>query len=644
MSARKLSSTAGSSEAGKSLKLASNPATSPKILATLAKDSDREVRSAVARNPNTPLENLFALWKKFPEAYLENSLRDYWTLTQAEPETWDWPKGVRWEVYKHLIKTDDYKNLAILMDENERCGFVSGYYAPSYGQRAKYLAKDPSEKVLLRLFDRANWYPENRDGLAAVPIKTLNALATHPSLKVRCALASFKLTPPSVRLILVSDPDAEVRVAVAQNSFRGKGAADMREVWDKLGHDPSAEVRTSVCNHSGIDSELIAKLSRDHDLKVRIGAAGSPSAGRETIARLSNDPVDEVRAAVGQNEKVAVEFLDELARRKDPTLQAAILTNGSASFEALEHILKKCSSVTQRNLFHNRRFGASYIHRLFKALHSEVKVELAGQGGVKADVLVQLTRDSDPKVRLALAARLLIGKFQHATPTNYKLVELLVRDAHPEVRKKIVNDRRISSEQLTRLSRDSEPQVRCEIAKRSYGTMLVMLCGDEDPEVRYEAAANILQKLEWHRTYKCYDAYRALYSIARGALVGLTSDPYHQIPLLIAKAAEAPPEALNILFSSSAVRARKRFPYGAILDFRLDRSWPRKSKAALTISPCTPSAAALDAYAHRKNRFLRLLAAKYHRTRISTLRHLTKDDEKVIREAAKATLERRVGK
>ncbi len=636
---------------------ASNPGTAPGILVDLALDKDfpRKVRAAVARNPNTPLKTLFDLWRRDPAAYLENPIREYWALAQSEPPWHVWPDHARWAVYMYLVEKGDGRNLSLFMSEEDRIGTTSHYplRGPGMARKVNSLAQDPSEAVRFELFNKP-YHGNDKQVLAAISKNVFCKLAVDPSRLVRTSVAGLSVTPPSARLILVDDHTKSVRLALAKNPYRGDGKKWMKAVWEKLARDRHDDIRGAICQHAGMDPKLITEISRDKKPLLRMAAANSPSASHETFVRLSRDRAGAVRGAVGQNGKVASEFLDELARRKyDAPLHEGILANGSAPPEALAHILRKCPMAAKMNIFKNPQCDAELIQRLWDELGTAVKLSIAGRPVISADILIALTREPDPRIRFALTERHLGGCYYHTTDTNHKLVALLVKDKDPEIRKRIVHDKRITDVQLAKLGEDVSAAVRCEVAKHFSGSpeeTLVMLCRDKDPTIRFEAACNILQRLERYRTYRFYEKYKTLYSKARAALVRLSADQSGKIRTLLSCAPEAPPAVLDALFSCTDpvivvnIRNRKRFPYGAILDFSIDGSWPRRLKAARIASPCTPSAAALALYAQRENRSLRLLTAMYHRTRIATLRHLAMDDEEIIRATAFSRFKKRLEK
>ena len=637
------------------LALASNTEANPSELSKLRKFKDNRILRTLSRNPNTPIDILYELWESYPEEYILNPIRDYWSLACCEPEPSTWPTRARWSIYKHLISIEDYKSITVIFRIDERLAFASSSFRSDEDalERAEHLARDASEKVIIKLLEYNSWDAAGINTLASMQTKTFERLANHKSQTVRELVASFKGTPPQIRVILSSDPCVDVRLALANESYRGKGAYIMRDLWEKLASDAHPQVRSRVCKHYGLNASLINKLSYDDDFSVRIAVAASPSISHDAGILLADTADEKILLALAQNNKINPDLLENLAFRNLSNIWGAILRNRNASSRVIRYILSNCEESVRTGINWNPRFNKCMLKKFSKMIGTQAKKELATNGGVKASILFELTNDSDYRVRLSLVFRLNMGKFHHETPNNLRLIDLLVNDSSPSVRAAIVHDSRISKDQLTFLGMDVSSKVRRSVANNLYHTSnetLVALCGDKNSRVRKVACKNILTRLQLHRTYQRYDRYFELYKRARSSLVSLSSDSSKDIRLAIANASESPPNALDFLLrygsktESKVVQKLRKFPYGAILDFNIDHTWPSNVKLGKTVSPCTPSSTALDLFSLRDNQFLKMMTARYHRTKISTLRALSRDSVEAISATAINTLQKRLKK
>ena len=637
------------------LALASNTEANPSELSNLRKFKDKRILRTLSRNPNTPIDILFELWESYPEEYILNPIRDYWSLASCEPELSTWPTKTRWSIYKHLISIDDYKSITLIFRIDERLAFASSHFSSDKDalERAEHLAKDASEEVIIKLLEYNSWDAARINMLASMQSKTFERLANHKSQAVREVVASFRGTPPHIRMILSADPIVDVRLALANESYRGKGAYVMRDLWETLANDEHPQVRARICKHYGINASSISKLSYDDDFSVRMAVAASPSISHDAGLLLADTADEKILLALAQNNKINSDLLEDLAFRELFNLWKAILSNRNASSKVIKYILSNCEADVQLGIFNNPRFDKCMLKKFSRLIGTQAKKELATKGGVKASILFELTNDSDHRVRLSLVFRLNIGKFHHETPNNLRLIDLLVNDSSPTVRAAIVHDFRISKDQLTRLGMDASSKVRRSVANNLYRTSnetLVALCDDNNSRVRKATCENILYRLQLHRTYQRYNSYFELYKRARNSLVSLSSDSSKDIRLIIANASESPPKALDTLLrygskaESKVVQKLRKFPYGAILDFDIDHTWPSNVKLGKTVSPCTPSSTALDLFSLRDNQFLKMMTARYHRTKISTLRALSRDPVEAISTTAINTLQKRLKK
>lgn len=211
--------------------------TPPPVLAFLARDSECDVRCAVAGNPNTPAETLNLLARRSSEL-----VPDYWEdntdcyLFRAEES----------ELEKLLSYSDLSQFVHNLLDEK------SELEKPlSYSLLSKFKLANSRRYALdedLRLWSMAN------------------------ELNVRCAVAGHPNSPAQTLNLLARDRALYVRCAVARNP---KTPA---KTLNHLARDSKRVVRKIVAGNPNTPAEALDLLVRDSEPDVRSAAAKNGSA------------------------------------------------------------------------------------------------------------------------------------------------------------------------------------------------------------------------------------------------------------------------------------------------------------------------------------------------------------------------------
>ena len=203
---------------------------SPEVLTALAKDKDVDVRSEVARNPNTPTETLTALAKD----------QDLNVLLGVAGNPNTPPEGLT--------------TLAKDKDVDVRWKVAQNSKTPPEGLTA--LAKDKEKNIRLEVAVNPNTPPE-----------VLIALAKDKDLPVRIGVAENPNTPPEVLIALAKDKAEYIRIAVAENSKTPP------EVLTVLSKDKNEIVRWKVAGNPNTPPEVLVALAKDKDKEIRADAA-----------------------------------------------------------------------------------------------------------------------------------------------------------------------------------------------------------------------------------------------------------------------------------------------------------------------------------------------------------------------------------
>jgi len=216
------------------IKIASKEATPVEVLDKLARDSDEDVREAVAKNPSTPPEALAELAKDQDQEVCYNVANNLSTPPEA---------------------------LASLAQSRypEVCREVA-YNKSTPPEALAKLGRDPDDDVRAAVAYNTSAPPE-----------VLAQLAQDPEENVRREVADNTSTPPEVLAQLAQDSDDDVRAGVADNN------STPPEVLASLAQDGDRFVRYKVAYNPSTPPEALAKLAQDRDNEVRRAVSYNPS-------------------------------------------------------------------------------------------------------------------------------------------------------------------------------------------------------------------------------------------------------------------------------------------------------------------------------------------------------------------------------
>ena len=187
-----------------------------------------------------------------------------------------------------------------------------------------------------------------------------------------------------------------------------------------------------IRNDTPID--ILEKYSTDGNPDIRIQVASHKNASADILRKLAKDTDKRVRLAVTtQNPNITSSLLDELGTDWDP----------------------------------------------------DIRIQVASHKNASADILRKLAKDTDKRVRLAVAT-------QNPNITS-SLLDELCTDENIEIRKLVADSSITSPDTLRRLSIDSNPQIRSAVLKNSSVTsdILEKLASDISVDIRIQVAKNV---------------------------------------------------------------------------------------------------------------------------------------------------------
>jgi hypothetical protein len=258
------------------------------LLKTLRDKSDWNVRHAIASNPNTPAEVLFAALKD-PSLVMSVA-----SNSGAEPALLRQLATIAMRRRDRPIEEALIANPSCPADVQDKLREVRS--------RDFIKAEEPATPVMAEVID---W----------------QALAESPEVGRRLELARHEKLPKYFLELLVQDSDDTVRITVA-----GRDDISAKQLA-VLASDPCVQVRMNVAKAERLNSDSATRLAGDADPEVRLAIASRTSIPRKAQPLLLSDPDIRVRlAAIGSrslpdNQRIKearrlVSELDKNARRR----------------------------------------------------------------------------------------------------------------------------------------------------------------------------------------------------------------------------------------------------------------------------------------------------------------------------------------
>ena len=293
-----------SMSAWEDLQLATDPGTAPDRLAELATGGDRELRRAVAGNPNAPRELLYKLGADCPEAFLANPALLLFLLEDPNLS-----ERMPLATLRVLAR---YETLPVAM--------IAGAARRGDFQIEQALAANPQ-----------------------TPASVLQDLADRPADCVREA-ARLHITLAGE---LPADTDWRDRAyqATVASLQQGRTEALLRPyvpmlLLDWLSACQAPILREAVAKNSIAPPHLLARLAADPVLQVRKAVAGHPAAPPTVLINLSRDGHPDLLAALAANPRVPVELLERLARETVATLRLKAMGPAGISGDLLAKLAR----------------------------------------------------------------------------------------------------------------------------------------------------------------------------------------------------------------------------------------------------------------------------------------------------------------
>ena len=207
-----------------------------------------------------------------------------------------------------------------------------------------------------------------------LPLPLVIAAAGDTYWESRLAVAQDRRgVPAAVMVQLASDPDRDVRKAVARNPSCPPQAAEI------LAHDPEAGPRACIAANPVTAANLVAELVRDAHMGVRCSTTENALVDDAGWLLLAADPEVVVRSATAQSQACPAHCLDTLT--KDRTAEVRLAAASGLGPLNEQHLM-----------------------RLARDKAVTVRRAVASRKSLPGPVRAVLRYDTDPKTREAMAA------------------------------------------------------------------------------------------------------------------------------------------------------------------------------------------------------------------------------------------------
>ena len=560
-----------------------DPALPSKILTQLSKSLCEETCRAVAKNPNTPLEDLHQLWLRYPECVLENPILVMWEFTSPK----EVPELISTSVLLALFNSLRAKEEPLpenLFNERGLGCMVSEELSENNPAVFQQFPIDPDVEIRKAF---------------------IQAVQPHP----RSAFF-FETAPDHVWLALANDPCEEV--AVKFSELLGKFESEkepFRSVFTEatltLARRKNSQIQLQLSRCRLLPSETIDVLLEIGDVRTRSQLAATKLASTESRLKLARDGNKAVRVAMAKASTQDV-VLRAFPMDDDAAVLKAVLTNRATPNDLRCQIVREASAEVQEILCDEVAFLAPPFYFECKShLTAETRAGICKRQGLHRDILLDLTQDQDDSVRLAVAKNLEAKYRSHPSRLIETVLTRFVSDSSEEVRMTVLSHSALSHDHARTLLADPLPSVRASMAD------------------------HLLKKLNRLRGKKTLNEYQDLYLAFAPSLIDMARDPDESVRLVLAQGEETPPNALKLLCEDASENVMRSAYYAAALPlgFYIDLGIP-----LATIK--RPTRIFVKALAQSDNPFLRHLAAKSPHACQTDLEQLANDLDRTVANAA----------
>jgi hypothetical protein len=444
------------------------------FLEWLAQDDDEGVQLALAMNPNTPAHILQKL-SQSGSSKVANAAKRHVSYPGASAlEKGNPNEALDIALSQELLSRSELKQARLL------AAWLVAHGPPESG----------SVPSLARWVQKQLWRALSR--LDCVPATACLQLATDPDRDIRQAVAEKPHTPGPALKFLSEESSPAIREAVARNRETPP------QVLASLAGDESGAIRAGVAANTSTPPSVLQEMAEDRSTSVRANVAWNPVTPASALERLAAHG-DKYAWSLATNNALPAEMLSVLAKHKDKMVKERVAENSNTPQDVLENwASRKSYTNLHKEIANNRSAPAAVLRALAAHPNEYVRRSVARNPATPTDILRYLSKAKDRLVRCAVAEN-------SATPTDILLD--LSKTEDWLVRRSLASNCRAPREILRALAQDEEPDVRLEVA-RNPKTPRDTLKALADSEVRHHE--DLLGHGSWGWLWRFWDLGLAL--------------------------------------------------------------------------------------------------------------------------------------
>jgi hypothetical protein len=362
-------------------------------LAMAAYSSDPNILKAVARNPNTPKNELFRLWGMFPQTAMENPIITLWEFSSQGSVGSEIPKNVLFSLYQEFLKRPDLPIPDVIIPIEWRI-----YFLKSQDVKPKlalhYFVRDPSEKVRLALLENALPTRFEKFGSAKFPLESAEELLREatPAIKKAFACAVAK------KWIVLPNQDICFLERTARQLYSLDGVIEYLSCWESLPPD------------------LIDVISQVGSLSILVNLASLPRCPQCVYERLARSEFPEVRAAVARFTP-SVELHEQLFHDPNVQVRAGLAASHHIADEMQRRLVLPKNADIHLALLKNPRVIPEVLGILGSLPNTGIKNQLLIHPSLPQDTFDELLANSK---KYNIAQERIAGRPEFLTPELYR--------------------------------------------------------------------------------------------------------------------------------------------------------------------------------------------------------------------------------
>ncbi len=459
---------------------AADPSTPPERLEELFDGWDfrralrRELRAAIARNPNAPPSLLRQAFEQFPEALLENPVLPLLLLEDPDfmrklPEFVSGAVLARADVPESLVVTFSQRSPA-LADEARHHVLLAGetgdewvaLVQAEFGKLMQRRLNPERHACVLALLEQGEVSPRVAERLLGEQLRRWERVSFCWGARrnsgyqplfdlLRRLTGTWDLSGP-VRPDVPAAPEELACLAAGGTWLRRLAARHPNtppELLECLAADPEVAVRRAVARHPATPVEALETLAASPRLRERLAVARNESAPAELLCRLARDPEARVRAAVARHPAIPMGVAEDLACDPDTRVRNSA-ERALRPIATPEPACAGCGRLQPTEPLETIRLplpeppAEVSLKEWVAGLAIPVRLALARDRAQPPDLLMRLASDRERDIRLAVAGN-------PATPPL--ALERLATSRYDAIRLRVARNRNTPAKTLSGLAR-----------------------------------------------------------------------------------------------------------------------------------------------------------------------------------------------